>query len=393
MSSGPQKVLIITGIYPPDIGGPASYTKTLAQKLSEDFQTTIITYSSVRKYPSDSQAGYKVFRVWKKTPWFWKFFIYAWKVFWETRRHDLILVFSVVNGGIPALLASRLFQKKMFVKVVGDSSWQTAMETGRTFLLIDDWQKAKKTGRAAWLWYWQSLVVRKADRVIVPSRYLSKMVQGWGVSPEKIEEIYNGTDFKPNNSGKEEARKKIGIAGNIIVSVGRLAPWKGFKMLIKIMPKLLQINQFFRLVIIGSGPEEKYLQAMVKNLGLEKKVYLTGSKTHEELAIFLAAADIFVLNTGYEGFSHQILEAMKADLPVITTAVGGNKEIIHQGENGFMVKYNDEFNLIEAIKTVWNISELRGRFIANGKKTVEYFSVEKMLEKTINLISKELNYV
>ena len=74
------------------------------------------------------------------------------------------------------------------------------METGRTFLLIDDWQKAKKTGRAAWLWYWQSLVVRKADRVIVPSRYLSKMVQGWGVSPEKIEEIYNGTDFKPNAS-------------------------------------------------------------------------------------------------------------------------------------------------------------------------------------------------
>ena len=97
---------------------------------------------------------------------------------------------------------------------------------------------------------------------------------------------------------------------------------------------------------------------------------------------------MFVLNTAYEGFSHDILEAMLAGLPVITTPAGGNKEIIHQGENGFMVKYNDEFNMIEAIKTVWNTPELRQRFIANGQKTAEHFSAEKMLEETVELLTK-----
>ena len=58
----------------------------------------------------------------------------------------------------------------------------------------------------------------------------------------------NGTDFKPAETSREEARNKIGIHGNILLSVGRLVPWKGFRMLIKIMPQLLEINQFFRLV-------------------------------------------------------------------------------------------------------------------------------------------------
>ena len=154
------------------------------------------------------------------------------------------------------------------------------------------------------------------------------------------------------------------------------------------MPQLSQISQFFRLVIVGDGPEYKTLKAMIKNMNLDKKVYLVGSKSHEELAVYLAAAEMFVLNTAYEGFSHDILEAMLAGVPVVTTPAGGNKEVIHQGENGFMVKYNDEFNMVEAIKTVWNTPELRERFIANGRKTAEHFSAEKMLKETVELLTK-----
>ena len=128
------------------------------------------------------------------------------------------------------------------------------------------------------------------------------------------------------------------------------------------------------------------MESMVKNLGLERKVYLVGRKSQEELATYLAAADTFVLNSGYEGFSHQILEAMTAGVPVITTAVGGNKEIVRQGENGFMVKYQDEFNLIEAIRSLWQDLELREEFKKEGKKTAEHFSSEKMFEETIRVL-------
>lgn len=382
-----KKILIVTGIYPPDIGGPASYVKSLAQKLSATTKVTVVTYSSVWSHRPDKEARFKVVRIWKKWPWFLRHWLYAWRIFWEVRRHDLIFVSSTINGGLPSLMAGQVWKKKVLVKIVGDYSWQVAVEKGKTILLIDDWQKAPKSGWSSWLWYWQGLVVRKVDQIIVPSNYLAKLVEGWGADPKKISVVYNGADFMPADLTKEQARQKIGVAGNLILYWGRLAPWKGLRLLIKIMPKLLEINQFFRLVIVGSGSEEKNLQAMVKNMRLEKKVYLVSPKSHSELAIYMAAAEMFVLNSAYEGFSHDILEAMKAGVPVITTPAGGNKEIIHQGENGFMVKYNDEFNLIEAIRTVWHTPELRERFVANGQKTAEHFSAEKMFKETTKLLT------
>src|SRR3990167_1949017 len=158
-------------------------------------------------------------------------------------------------------------------------------------------------------------------------------------------------------------------------------------MLIKIMPCLLELKQFTRLVFVGDGPDKKSLESMVKNMGLGQKVFLVGKKSKDELAVYLAAADIFILNSGYEGFSHQILEAMTCGVPVIASAAGGDKEVITQGENGFLVRYNDEFNLVEAIKTVWQDEELRDELGENGKKTVQKFSSEKMINETLKVLN------
>lgn len=382
------KILIVTGIYPPDIGGPASYAKTLAQQLSKNYDVKIITYSSVRKYDQDKNYQFTVKRVWKKNFWFFRHAVYALKVFWACKNSDIIYSLSTLNGSIPSLVGARIFKKKFFIRIAGDYAWQVAVEKNKSDLLIDDFQKSKKTGWIGFLYKVQVGVCKSADQVIVPSKYLASIVRGWGVSADKIRVIYNGVDFKSAGISQEEAKRKIGIYGDIILSAGRLVPWKGFRMLIKIMPRLSEISQLFRLVIVGDGPDQKMLASMIKNLGLERKVYLVGRKSQEELAIYLAAADMFVLNTGYEGFSHQILEAMTANVPVITTAVGGNKEIIRQGENGFMVKYQDEFNLVEAIKSLWQNPELREEFKKEGEKTAEHFSSEKMFKETIKILTE-----
>lgn len=382
-----SKLLIVTGVFPPDIGGPASFGLALAKKMAAEKQITVLAYSSAFKFKDDRHFPFKVKRVWKKWPWLWRHLLFAAKIFSQAVRHDQILVLTTLNGGLPLIVTKLLFKKHFIVRVVGDRAWEAAINKKKTLLLIDDFQKFKKKGWVGFMAKWQAVICRQADGVIVPSQYLSKMVRGWGVPEEKIKVVYNGVDFTPSVLSHEEARKAIGIPGNILLSTGRLVAWKGFRMLIKIMPQLLKINQFFRLVIAGDGPEYKTLQRMIKNLGLEKKVYLVGRKNPQELAQYLAAAEIYLLNTGYEGFSHQILEAMTAGVPVITTAAGGNREVIHQGENGFMVKYNDEFNLVEAVKTVWQTPELQQRFIAEGKKTAEYFSVEKMIEETKKVIN------
>lgn len=384
-----KKILIATGIFEPDIGGPASYAKILAKKLSVtgNYSVRVLTFSSVRKFFDDKKAGFEVVRVWNKIPKFLRHFIYFLKVFASAKQCDAVLALNAVSAGVPALLTAKLRHKKFMVRIAGDYAWETAANKNKTRLLLDDFQKTKRRGWFGWLHKLQMVVCRQADGIIVPSVYLANIVKGWGIDESKIKTIYNGVDFKPAELSREEARNKINIHGNILLSVGRLVPWKGFRMLIKIMPRLLEINQFFRLVIVGDGPEKKILEIMVKNLGLEKKVFITGKKSKEELAVYLAAADIFVLNTGYEGFSHQLLEAMSAGVPIITTAAGGNKEIIRQGENGFMIKYNDEFNLIEAVKTLWKMPELREQFIEEGRKTVPLFNTDNMLKETIQFLS------
>src|SRR3989344_414648 len=222
-----KRILIATGIFPPDIGGPASYARILAKNLSDKFQLKIITYSSVRKFAGDKELPVSVIRVWKKWPWFIRNAIFASKIFFLAKKFDIIFSLSTLNGSIPSLVGARIFKKKFYVRIVGDYAWQVAMEKNKTALLIDDFQKAKKTGWIGFLFWLQKFLCRKADKVIVPSEYIKNLVLGWAVKPEKIKVIYNSVDFKPAEISKEDARKKIGIHGNIIISAGRLAPWKG----------------------------------------------------------------------------------------------------------------------------------------------------------------------
>ncbi|HEY4475017.1 MAG TPA: glycosyltransferase family 4 protein [Candidatus Paceibacterota bacterium] len=382
-----KKILITTGIFMPEVGGPASYAKTLANRL-KDFDVSVLTYSSVFRFKDDKNQSYKIIRVWSGWPKGLKHIIYLLKAISLAKKNNIVFALNAVSAGVPAMYAAKMAKKKLFIKIVGDTAWEKAMNNGKTNLLIDDFQKTKKTGWIRILHELQYKACRGADGIIVPSQYLANIVAGWGIRNDKIKIIYNGVDFKKIDINQEEAKKKIGIYGDIILSAGRLVPWKGFRMLIKIMPRLLEISQLFRLIIVGDGSDQKMLESMIKNLGLERRVYLVGRKSQEELAVYLAAADMFVLNSGYEGFSHQILEAMTVGVPVVTTAVGGNKEVIRQGENGFMIKYQDEFNLVEAIKSLWQNQELQEEFKKEGKKTAEHFSSEKMFEETIKVLTK-----
>lgn len=375
-----QKILIATGIFPSDIGGPATYGKIIANILVEHgLNVRVITYGS----GNSTKEKFPVSRISRSIPKGLRHLIYFLRLFFLIRRSDAVLALNAVSAGWPALIWSRIFKKKFIVRIVGDYAWEMAVAKGKTSLLIDDFQKSSNRG---FLHSIQTRTCKKADRIIVPSEYLKKMVMEWGIEENKITVVYNAVDFKKSDLSKEEARKKIGISGNIILSSGRLVPWKGFRMLIKIMPKLQEISQFFRLVIVGDGPEKKNLEQMVKNMNLSRKVFIVGGKSKEDLATYFAASDIFVLNSGYEGFSHQILEAMMAGVPIIASAISGNKEVIDQGENGFLVKYNDEFNLIEAIKGLWQSSELREEFSEKGMETVKKFSLEKMLTETLKIL-------
>lgn len=381
-----KSIVIATGIFPPDIGGPASYCSFLADKLHDDgIQVTVVTYAdSIR---GEKNQKYRVVRVWRGLPKGIRHIIYLLKLIRLASKADFIYALNVVSAGVPARIAARMAKKEFAVRIVGDAAWEMAANSSRTSMLINDFQEETKTGRVGTLHNQQIKTCQAAKLIIVPSKFLSSIVKDWGIAEEKIKVVYNGVEPIEVSISKEEAKKRTGIIGNIILSAGRLVPWKGFKMLIKIMPKLLEINQFFRLVIVGDGPEMKNLKSMVLNMGLDRKVLLVGKKNRNQLIEYLAASEMFLLNTGYEGFSHQIVEAMAAGLPVITTPIGGNREIMKQGENGFMVKYNDEFNLVEAVRTLWSNPELREEFIQAGKQTASLYTLDRMYQETIKVLN------
>ncbi|MEK7160911.1 MAG: glycosyltransferase family 4 protein, partial [Patescibacteria group bacterium] len=105
-------------------------------------------------------------------------------------------------------------------------------------------------------------------------------------------------------------------------------------------------------------------------------------------AIF-ACSTIFVLNTNYEGLPHSVLNAFSCGLPVITTPVGGNVEVVQDGVNGLLAPYNDEPAWFEAISRLLADETLQQKFIGNGKRTLENFRWDKLVEQTVEVI-KEL---
>jgi len=336
-----KKILITTGILHPDIGGPATYTDIVARDLARDNEVTVLTYSPVLSHKADKSKPYRIKRVWRRAPKPFRQFDYLIDTFFCVLKADVIYTLNAMSVGFPTALVCKLLRKKYILRISGDRVWEGAINKGKTSLLIQDFQKARV---GPWLEFLRSIqrwVARGATMSIAHSRYLKNLLLSWKVPEDRVETVYTGVDIEPSDLTKEEARKQIGIPGTVILSVGRLVPWKGFKMLIKLMPRLLDINTFFRLVIIGDGPDMKDLKTMIKNLGLHNKVYLVGKKSPEDLKTYFAAADMFVLNTGYEGISHLVLEAMGYGVPVVTTAIPGNREVIKQGKNGFIVKYND----------------------------------------------------
>ncbi len=371
-----MKILIVTGIYPPAIGGSATYSALLKRELpSRGFEVAVLTYGA-----SDEQNIFAVSNFWPKGL---RHLIYFFKLLQLARKSDVVLAAdSSFGAATVAALVCRLIGKKLLVRVTGDYTWEQGVQRFGVKDLIDAFQTKKYGWSVGFLRWAQRLAVRSASIVIAPSEYLRGLAIGWGALPEKVRVINNAVDW-PRGVGlikTDEGRFYK------IISAGRLVLWKGFEVLIDAVAELKTEIPEIKLTIVGSGPEEENQKSKIENQKLEDAVFLAGSLAKPDLAVKIASADVFVLNTAYEGFSHQIVEAMSLGVPVITTNVGGNPEIIKDGENGLLVGYNDKAALKAAILKLYQNRDLAARLGRNGAESVKKYSVEAMLESLTKLL-------
>ncbi|MFY9462371.1 MAG: glycosyltransferase [Candidatus Sungiibacteriota bacterium] len=366
--SAMPRILIATGIFPPDIGGPATYSKILADELPKHgFGVSVLNFGVFRHLPKGIRhAGY------------------FWNVLRQARYTDAIFAQDPVSVGLPAAIAAKILGKKFVLKIVGDYAWEQGMQRFGVPDLLDEFLRKHYGFRVEFLRKIQKFSARAAHVIIVPSNYLKGVVVKWGIPEDKIRVIYNA--FEGENSplhSHEEARRDLGLSGSVAISVGRLVPWKGFMTLIGIIPEIVKSIPDFKLVIVGSGPEEERIRSEVNKLGLSERVRLVGQVAHDRLLVYLKAADVFVLNTAYEGFSHTLLEAMAVGIPAVTTSVGGNTEVIESGVNGILVPYDDRQELKRAIVELCKNMELKRALVSNALKSLDKFSKEKTVEDTI----------
>jgi len=198
--------------------------------------------------------------------------------------------------------------------------------------------------------------LQRATRIFAVSDSLKRHAVILGVAGDKILIVGNGVDTaKFHRLDRRVARQKLGLPldAPVLVSVGALVERKGFHRVLECLPALRRRFPGLRyLVVGGAGPEGDWserLRKSVSDLGLQDCVVFLGALAPEELNVPLSAADLFVLATRNEGWANVFLEAMACGLPVVTTDVGGNAEVVANANLGMLVPFGDPDRLAQAI--------------------------------------------
>jgi len=322
----PLRAIVVTGIFPPDIGGPATHAADLAEELRDrGHRVTVLTLTD----ESSRQEADGVIRWSRQRSWGLRLAaVTAWLVR-NRRRYDVIYA----TGLHPAAVAGgRLARRPVIVKIVGDPAWERACRLGLVDTGIDGFQAASSAGpRDRLMRILRDWSVRRAAAVFTPSDYLRDMVAGWqGGRGPAVRVVPNGVRVKDDVGSAEHAPG----AGLEVLYVGRLVAHKRVDVLVDAVAGCSDV----RLTIVGDGPEMEQLAARTQASGAGERISLRGSLDHDGVLGELQHADVMVSASAYEGLPHTFLESLAVGTPVVTSAAGGSSEVIVDGVNGRIVE-------------------------------------------------------
>lgn len=364
-----HRLVIATPLYPPEIGGPATYAALLVAGLpAKGVEVELVRFSSVRHLP-------KLLR----------HYAYYRRVLAAARKADLVLALDPVSVGLPGVWAAKRAGKPLVVKIVGDYAWEQGRQRFGVVQGLDEFVHTKqRSWRVRLLQRIQTRVAKSAARIIVPSEYLKGIVAAWGIPAEKVEVIYNAVPVEELGTVPAAV---TALPRPLVVTAGRLVSWKRIEGVIDALASLhagLE-GHLVSLIVVGEGLERAALEERATAM-LPGRHAFTGALSHADTLATLASADLFVLNSSYEGLSHLLIEALALGVPTIATSVGGNPEVVTDGETGLVIPAGDHAALVHALRTLLGNAPLRLRLSVNAKVAAQRFSSETMLERTAALL-------
>jgi len=319
------RLLIATGIYPPDIGGPATYTKVLKRGLSEfGFRVKVVTYAD----NSDIKENdvYKIRRSQNILFRYCDYFYSIWKLsVWS----DIIYAHDLVSVGIPCSLV-KMFKPeiKLVVRLGGDFLWEKAFNNEWTSEpLINYYKRPKKIREKIFIKIYK-FVLAKCDKIIFSTEWQKEIYEKYlQIDKTKacvVENIYPKVHFPEHEEFKFNQKKNI-------LFVGRLIKLKNIELLLQAVKEVKGV----RLLIIGRGPDKKRLFELIRKMELTTRVKVRDRMPHQEILHEILKSFLFVIPSITEISSNLFLECLKLQKPVILSQ-----------EGGFYKKYKDDIMFI-----------------------------------------------
>ena len=367
-----------TGIFPPDIGGPATHAADLARTLrARGHQVVVLSLTDGERTGPDAE----VVLLPRRWPWPVRTAAAARWLVRHRHRYDVVYATGL---DLPAVGGARLARRPVVLKVPGDPAWERGRRHGLTAADFDEFQDARggpvrlRAMRGVRNW-----AVRNATAVVVPSRYLEGVVERWCGGRTPVTVVQNGVrEPDPTSAGAHPGGPAT--QGLRLVYVGRLVAHKRIEILLE---ALALVDASVTLDIVGTGPEMDALHARCDGLGLGPRVRFVGNLEHDEVMAGLVAADALVSATSYEGLPHVVIEALVCGTPVVTTPAGGVIEVISEGVNGRLVADADPVAFAAVFDELLHDAGQRGRLAAGAAESGRAWGFERCATQVETLLS------
>ena len=370
-----MRVLVTVGIFPPDIGGPATFVPKIAKYFQDElnYEIEILTLSDNKN--SNINDDFSVKRIDRNLPIIYRWLKTIFTIYKLGKNKDLIFV----NGlGTETTIANIFLKKKIIRKIVGDPVWERAYSKAKISESFDEFQVKNYGFSISLQKKVRSFSIKKSDIVVTPSKHLKNFILNLGFK-NKIEIINNGV-FIPEENTNIFTNDQINIT-----IVSRLVSHKNIEKIIKAISDLN--SPLINLNIIGDGPELNQLQKISLESNNKDNIIFHGKLNRDDINHIFLKSDIYIQASNYEGLPHSLLEAMSYGIPVLCTPVGECKEILGNEDRGYILdlpvsKNNIKSKIIEIIgeKNIANKKGERGKdFIKEKYNLTNSFNLYKNL--------------
>jgi glycosyltransferase involved in cell wall biosynthesis len=353
------RILIVSGIWPPDVGGPASHAPEVAAFMrARRHEVEVVITADAEPAPE----AYPVHWVSRSMRPGARHAAVVKLLAGAARRANVVYTTGMLGrSSLGALLARTPF----VTKLTADPAYERARRWGLNDGSLEEFQQ-RPGAKTLPLRITRDADVRRAAHVVTPSAYLRELAIGWGVRADRVTLLPNPAPPLPALASREELREEFGLTGPTLVFAGRLTAQKALDLGIEAARRA-----GIELVIAGDGPDRSALE----RLGYGR---FLGALPREKILALFRAGDASLLSSSWENFPHSVVEALAVGTPVIATRTGGVAEVLEDGVNGLLVEPGDVEALTAAIDRFFADPALAGLLSDNAVASVADYAPDRV---------------